>query len=188
MTADNRPVATDALKTLGTIITEAEARDAIHLAVEPVIAAHALRPGEHIGFVDTNRRVGVSKNPVGIVDPFLGEAVQEGQRFWLIVYPRRITSLRHVWEHPDFDKPVVVDAADQQKLIAIHAITEFAKELGSWFDEVMERADEYVENDEYWIEGGRFEGQGLPDKFWDHYQTLRGKRPTHDWGFFSCSC
>jgi hypothetical protein len=44
MTADNRPVATDALATLGTIIDKTAARDAIHLAVEPVVAAHTLRP------------------------------------------------------------------------------------------------------------------------------------------------
>jgi hypothetical protein len=42
MTADQRSVATDALATPGTITDETAGRDAIHLAVEPVIAAHTL--------------------------------------------------------------------------------------------------------------------------------------------------
>jgi hypothetical protein len=42
MTADQRPVATDALATPGTITDETAGPDAIHLAVEPVIAAHTL--------------------------------------------------------------------------------------------------------------------------------------------------
>jgi hypothetical protein len=49
VSADNRTVATDALATLGTIIDETAGRDAIHLAVEPVVAAHNLSPGQHVG-------------------------------------------------------------------------------------------------------------------------------------------
>ena len=89
-------VSTDALKTLGTIIDADAGRDAIHLAVEPVIADDFLRPGEHVGFME-NGRVGKWPHPnktVGIVDPFLAKPVQTGQRFWLVVYPRQITSLR----------------------------------------------------------------------------------------------
>jgi hypothetical protein len=42
-----RSVATDALATLGTIIDDTQKRDAIHIAVEPVIAGERLRPGDH---------------------------------------------------------------------------------------------------------------------------------------------
>lgn len=108
MSADNRSTHTDALATLGTIINAGEKRDAIHLAVEPVIAGEDLFPGEHIGLVDGNafRHNGDSLDSkiklLGIVDPFLDMPVAKGERFWLIVYPRQITSLRHVWAHPDF--------------------------------------------------------------------------------------
>ena len=63
-TADKRQLATDALKTLGTIIGDGEKRDAIHLAVEPVVAAETLRPGEDVGFVEGG--VGGCADPVGI--------------------------------------------------------------------------------------------------------------------------
>src|SRR5271165_4237601 len=100
--SDKRSVVTDALKTLGTIIDETAARDAIHLAVEPVIAAHRLCPGEDVGFLPDGLVGKRAENLVGIVDPFLKGYVQAGERFWLVVYPRTITSLRHVWEHPGF--------------------------------------------------------------------------------------
>lgn len=106
-TTDSRSTHTDALGTLGTIIDENEKRDAIHLGVEPVQAGMDLRPAQHVFIKDgkaysTRPRGKVSGKFVGIVDPFLTRVVNEGQRFWLIVYPRQITSLRHVWEHPDF--------------------------------------------------------------------------------------
>lgn len=90
MSGDKRTVSTDALDTLGMIIGEAQARDAIHLAVEPVTAAQQLYPGQHVGFVYGG--VGPCDLPIGIVDPFLPGVVHQGQRFWLVVYPRQITS------------------------------------------------------------------------------------------------
>lgn len=102
MSADKRTVSTDALETLGTIIGENEKRDAIHLAVLPVVAMHKMHAGDHVGMVDGGAS---SRAPslIGIVDPFLKNAVQEGERFWLVIYPRKINSLRHVWTHPDVD-------------------------------------------------------------------------------------
>lgn len=105
--AEKRSVHTDALATLGTIIDETAKRDAIHIAVEPAIAAEKLFPGQDVGLnVDGKGRAGRCDNPVGIVDPYLRNFVTEGQRFWLLVYPRQITSLRHVWSHPNFPEAV----------------------------------------------------------------------------------
>ncbi len=95
-------VGTDALATLGTIIDETCGRDAIHLAVENVKAGELLYPGQHVSLANGTAFASVGGKRVGIVDPFLPGPVGTGQRFWLVVYPRQITSLRHVWEHPDF--------------------------------------------------------------------------------------
>jgi hypothetical protein len=103
MSADKRTVATDALATLGTIIDDKQKRDAIHLAVEPVIAGEPLCPGSHItirGGMAYGATVGLGH---GIVDPFLNiDVIEIGQRFWFIMYPRMVQSLRHVWTHPAF--------------------------------------------------------------------------------------
>ena len=98
---DKRSVATDALETLGTIITDKEKRDAIHLAVENAVAAHTLYAGQDVGLVEGMATVHAEKL-LGIVDPFVKGPIQRGERFWLVVYPRQIHSLRHVWTHPDF--------------------------------------------------------------------------------------
>lgn len=102
---DKRSVTTDALETLGKIISENEKRDAIHLAVEPVVAGEKLFPGQDVG-LRYNKAVAGGVMMLGIVDPFLKNPVMLGERFWLVVYPRQIHSLRHVWTHPAFpDSP-----------------------------------------------------------------------------------
>jgi len=97
---DKRSVHTDALATLGTIIGSEEKRDAIHIAVEPAQAVCKLHAGDHVGRVGNG--YGHSSQTVGIVDPFLTVPVMPGDWFWLLIYPRQITSLRHVWSHPSF--------------------------------------------------------------------------------------
>lgn len=111
---DKRTVHTDALETLGMIINDHEKRDAIHLAVEPVKARVKLFPGQDVEIQAHEAFPG--DNPVGIVDPFLKSAVLPGEYFWLVVYPRQITSLRHVWTHPKFDNSEV-EAMDVKKKI-----------------------------------------------------------------------
>ena len=94
--ADKRSVATDALETLGTIIDDTQKRDAIHLAVEPIVSVDDwLKPGDHVGLVEGGASANAKKF-IGIVDPFLNEPVARGEWFWLVVYPRVINSLRHV--------------------------------------------------------------------------------------------
>jgi hypothetical protein len=96
------------LTTLGKILTpedQAE-RDAVHVACMPVVAGETLRPGGHVTLGDDNSTAilwlsDVPRYPLGIVDPFLKRPVMKGQTFWLWLYPNTITSLKHVWTHPE---------------------------------------------------------------------------------------
>ena len=102
--------------TLGTLIANSDRRrDAVHIAVVPVISDQRLAPGQHVGLCvpDDLERVGPCDHNIGIVDPFLASDVEPGQRFWLLLYPGTITSLRHVWTHPTF---TAVAASIQEKL------------------------------------------------------------------------
>lgn len=185
---DKRTVTTDALETLGSIIDESAGRDAIHLAVEPTIARQRLYPGQHVG-VD-----GTQANPVGIVDPFLVHPVMPGERFWLVVFPRQIKSLRHVWTHPAFPDapsaaPLLVE--DLRVATAIAVMEQEADQLGITYGEILEGAKRFQRNGNYMIDGGRWEGEGLKDTeaFWDAYEVVTGERVEDNrHSFFSCSC
>jgi len=120
---DKRSVATDALESLGLIHFREERRDAIHLGVEPVEAGEDLTVGCNIGIGSDGKAYATDFRPelkaVGIVDPFLTEKVEKGERFWLVVYPRKITSLAHVWTHPDFpeNKPKELSELTSEELM-----------------------------------------------------------------------
>jgi hypothetical protein len=207
VTVDKRSVHTDALATLGTIIGDGEARDAIHLAVEPVVAGMALNPAAHVALGVDGRAYAPSCVPggkaVGIVDPFVETIVPEGSRFWLVVYPRRITSLRHVWEHPDFDTPAERMVHDE-KAVSRAWIEAYAEELsGEDYDdeirivtseELIEYATTWATTTSRWggdylVKGGLLEGVGTKPEFWDHFTVVTGlAAPTERPNFFSCSC
>lgn len=143
--SDKRKVTTDALETLGTII-ESGGRDAIHLAVEPVIAAEDLYPGQHVGIGSEGATTnGVKK--LGIVDPFIMGPVPKGKMFWLVVYPRQITSLRHVWEHPDFvekKSPIVSDRIMTEKEMSEEWIKKFADRINQHPNQLMMAAERWI--------------------------------------------
>jgi|SRR5271154_3159340 len=191
---DKRSVTTDALETLGMIITENEKRDAIHLAVEPVVAHEKLYPGQHVGFIDDSKTLcGVCDNPLGIVDPFLSMSVFPGQKFWLIIYPRKITSLRHVWEHPDFDKSFPTsNVVNDKKIMAEEWINNFCAKNFINPKELFERTENFIASggNDYWDQGDRFEGLFLPDVFWEYYEIITNEKVNQEYktNFFSCTC
>ena len=202
MTADKRTVTTDALETLGTIISENEKRDAIHLAVEPVFAATRLLPGDHVALDPTGRAVQVQIDEgVGIVDPFLANPVLAGERFWLVVYPRQITSLRHVWEHPDFPpselrapEAVSAKAASEawlRKFIAGADCPSYEEVIAAAIHESDEGngiRESYDGNEHYLFFRGSDAHGDIPDEFWDHVELVTGRKGLIRAQYFSCSC
>lgn len=199
MSADKRTVATDALETLGMIISENEKRDAIHLAVEPVIASGSFAPNEDVGVEIRRGKLFAVTGPevelVGKVDPFLERRVRRGEMFWLVIYPRQIKSLRHVWEHPSFPSSqdleasaiidVLTGAKDSENWIA-----SFATQVGLDYDELVEAAEDYISSGAYLNKGDLLEGVYVPDEFWDHYSAVTGEviDDKDRNSFFTCSC
>lgn len=199
----------DATASLGTIHAVQQHRDAIHLACEPLVAGQVLKAGEHIGINPDGKAVKANRNvkALGIVDPFLTQLVNKGDKFYLILFPRMITSLRHVWEHPDFDTTVEkeIPPTEEQlhktlvlmhepKAMAKQVLMDTAEGLGVEFDELMSHAHaKSVDEWHYWVheqDGGKFDGESIPSNFWEAFETYTGKtvHPDNKHNFLSCSC
>lgn len=91
---------------LGTIPTGNEGRDAVHVAIVPARAAEILLLGSPVRLNAENKAEACSPNEaIGIADPFrphLTRKIAAGSWFWMCLYPKTITGLRHVWDHPAF--------------------------------------------------------------------------------------
>lgn len=190
----------DKIPNLGHLITNDQPRDAIHIAVAPVIAGEDLRPGQRIGFADEGDSftvVSTSRKVIGIVDPFLFEkAVYKGKRFYMLLLPNTITNLRHDWTHPAFEEedrlsqlePTLYrlkGAVEEEKWV-----TEFANSIGSTYGELMQAAEDYIVTGNYLVRGSTFEGASIPDEFWNKYEIIKRKKvdETDRGTFLSCSC
>lgn len=191
----------DPLK-LGQIIEAGQQRDAIHVAVAPVIALERLAPGDHIGFAGTDQEtVGRADGPfgehhitpIGIVDPFLTGKVMKGERFWMFLYPQTITSLRHDWTHPAFEalapttKPHAVHLTDSEKWLRDHADA-----LDLTYSALMRDADTWLNQDEHTVQHGsdHWRDTFAPTEFWHHYEIVTGTVVPEDrkHSFYCCSC
>ena len=180
----DRTVHTDAVATLGQIIDETQKRDAIHLATEPVVAAEKLFPGQDVGILDGQGSARATKL-VGIVDPFLKGPVFPGQRFWLIVYPRQITSLRHTWEHPDFPDAVAkatmpeITPSPTVENTAFSRMSQIVEDAGFDFGDVMRAARDYEGDSQLYVYGDNKRGYlDVDEGFWDDYNAITGQNVT----------
>ena len=185
----------DAMTTLGTIIGSVDqpsshGRDAVHLAVVPAIAGIRLTPGERVLYDNGVARRAAEGCGIGLVDPFLARAVEPGERFWIVVYPRTIRGLRHVWTHPELpDEPSSAQVGDRER-------------SERWLREFCDRADcpgyDYV-MESILDSGGQFDpggglvlgrdaGGDIPPEFWDHVEAVLNIRVVVRPSYFTCSC
>lgn len=88
---------------LGQLIDGTARRDAVHVAIAPVQAAERMTPGQRCG-VRFDGCAWTRAKIIGIVDPFLTEPVEEGQWFYLCLFPGTVTGMRHHWSHPSFEE------------------------------------------------------------------------------------
>lgn len=187
----------DTLQAIGKIIPKGVTmeRDAVHIAVAPMVAAEPLERGAHVGVLLDGTASTTAVVKVGIVDPYLNCSVVKDQTFYVFLYPGSITSLTHHWSHPAFPAaltPAQIAAGEGEEWIR-----KWAEEMDitGGFERVMEVADSVVRAGDAWdyeyiSEGDKFEGADVPDKFWDMYEKVQGTivpRENRN-GFFSCSC
>lgn len=181
---------------IGKIITTPRQRDAVHIAVAPMVAAELLKPGTHVGVGKDGRATrNMRATRIGIVDPFLTKHVKEGEEFYVCLYPGSVESIRHHWTHPAF---VDEDQSTPDPRIASEAwLRQFAEEMETSYPRLMEIAEAANDGTGEW-DGNvlHYSGHDTPDRgyndiqgFWYHWSVVTGKTPSdHTRTFFSCAC
>lgn len=201
----------DAVETMGKILPDeipVGTRDAVHVAVLAAIAGMPLRAGDHVSY-DKGKANGNQRYSkyIGIVDPFLERTVKTGQTFWLFLYPRTITSLKHEWEHPDVagveddelpapakktrSEADVTAAKDE----AVEYLTKWAGEHGVSYKSMLITIKECIndegELDDYINLGtGSSEEIDDPEEFWTNVGLVLNVniKDKTQITYFSCSC
>lgn len=183
---------------LGELITTEQQRDCVHIAVCPVVAGIGIGPGERVVMVDGKALLADEKGEAhGVADPYLRKFIEEGQRFWLFLYPGSITSLRHDWTHPALPSEAPTASPPKSGKEASEA----------WLRERCEKA-----HASYWdlIDGaqeGDYVSMGSnerassalnsvllgkeKDEVWHHIEVVLGRKfdaEHREATYFSCSC
>lgn len=163
---------------IGQLVEGKQTRDAIHIAVAPVVANEILAPGQHVGFVKDTRKFGMTGHTLGIVDPYLRGYVPEGATFWLFLYPGSVTSIKHRWEHPDFNDV-------EMGFISKEILGIFANSMGEDYETIMKHLTQMDEHGHVQDEDAHGE---IPPHIWEAYEKVTGKAVTDKYEYFSCSC
>jgi hypothetical protein len=176
-----KPSIPDTQQCIGRLLPSTAQRDAIHIAVAPVVADQPMLPGAVIGLSLEGRAIHASPTvpTVGIVDPFLTTPVQPGDRVYCFLTPNTITSLRHEWTHPAFPDATSTRQASQRWL------TKLAAQVGYSYEEfiaALETDDVVLGSD---ASADRLEE--LRDEIARHYEAVYGRRLELP-EFFRCSC
>lgn len=177
---------------LGKLIVGDAYRDAVHIAIAPVIAGEKLLPNQDIGLSSDGKAV-LNAEHIGKVDPLLDLPVKQGQKFYMWLYPNTITSLRHNWDHPLFPKESS-NCLNADKNESKVWITEFAVELHQSYDDLMEGARQYFEFGYYAYDNSESFKDVNYDKwaeFWGHWEVVTGSKVRDEDNkdcFYTCSC
>lgn len=178
----------DTQHSIGTILQTEMERDAIHIAVAPVVAAEQLAPGQRVALSDDGaNKVIASQAAIGIVDPFLSGIVFPGQRFFMFLLPNTITSLRHNWTHPAFE---AAPSRASERWMREWAMEHMSEDYDG--DGEKLNADAAYANA---IEAGHSKSVGphedarvhIDDEWWSHWEAITGQRGDRD-NYFRCSC
>jgi hypothetical protein len=181
---------------LGQLIDATAQRDAIHIAIVPLIAGETLYRGDKFRLKFNTHNVALrgdynTKEALGIVDPFLEDnSIDEGDRFYGVLFPGTVTGMRHQWQHPAFEenKPIKLneheewlrDFADRWNFDYEHLI-EVGTTPGEWRYITARGIDLHNRGDL---------GEDH-DLFWFHLEGMTGKKfdDAHkDEMGWSCSC
>jgi len=166
-------------------------RDAVHIAVAPMVAGESLKPGDHVSVRDG--KCFATGNLIGIVDPYRRTPVAKGEPFWLCLYPKTVTSLRHHWTCPALPASTR-EEIDAELRDSERWLREYAKRMNPYDkteDDAFERLIEGLKDGALHAYGHDLCGiHDLDDasELKYHAERYLGIRINFDNFTFSCSC
>lgn len=182
---------------LGKLIEGAALRDAVHIAVVPLIAGKDLWKGDVVKLSSIDKEIALDAtysrdDAIGIVDPFLNNHhVPQGSKFWCYLFPNSVTGMRHHWQHPILDRPPMALSGDSEKWLC-----GFAERWNFDYDEMISAGIgantdwRYVTARGYDLHSAEELGEDH-DLFWSHLEAMTGMTfdEAHREGMgWSCSC
>lgn len=174
---------------IGKVLDASAQRDAIHIAVAPVVALRTCQPGAPIGLTD-GKADPLAEQLIGIADPFLKAPAKPGQRLFLFLYPNTATGLRHVYTHPVLDSQAVKDLAASEKWLR-----EFAAENFDYSEDPYATLLQYANAGEFYFnsqpEWLYSEGAQEKQEMWSHLEAVLGKTFSYNHkssAAYRCSC
>ena len=180
---------------LGQLLGSAEQRDAVHVALLPCRSQFTLSPGAVVELygsgpeLDGDWFVGPAiKNKLGIVDPFLTHPVGPKHRFYVMLYPNTITSLRHEWTHPLIDKAPDPAVSAKKRVESERWLRQFAEMYNTDYDKMVYEAETGGE-----VYFGDDDGpeRARSTEFWAHIENVTNKLFTAEHKentSFRCGC
>lgn len=184
---------------VGQLLSGSEGRDAIHIAIAPVVAGESLVPGDRVTFRDDGDTTIVVKcDPalaVGIADPFLPKALRPGDRFFMFLNPNTITSLRHEWTHPAFKEgfrstgDMVASENWLRDFCENNDCPPYKTLMSIITGDFVGDDDTSASIDGNYINLYGMDGHAsIPEEFWDHAEVVTGRKFHNRPSGFSCSC
>jgi len=174
---------------LGQLLSGKNERDAVHVAIAPVIAGCKLKPGQHIGFTDKqNNVVGKTEDTIGIVDPFLDFEITKGEQFYMVLYPNTVTGMKHHWEHPSFQENPKSFSEVWMRNWAVQNISiDYSKDDDHELTE--DEAYDYAIQCGHDCHVGPNESarDNINNEWWTHWESITGVPGQRD-TYFSCGC
>lgn len=173
---------------LGRLIEGEAQRDAIHIAIAPVVAAEVIYPGSKV-LLRPDGKAMMHPIGIGIADPYYSFKIDVGEKFWLFLFPNTLTGMRHHWTHPKFpdsdeNTEVNIDSINWMKEWAANHETEYDYLIKGTIAEVTKSRD----RDSYVCLGQ--EDTDIPEEFWYHFTNITGinTNPLDRPESFRCAC
>lgn len=188
---------------LGKLAKEGAVRDAVHVPIYPLEAGEKLSAKDDIVIGKDGRAYlcAVGDQATGIADPFLkvrSAIINEGDWFYICLYPNTVTGMVHHWAHPDFDNktpdvpvhPEIKKAKEWLTYAAAHIEDHYGV---CTFERLMDKARDEWLGEDYATAGFNSAMDFMNDnhvEFWRNYDIYTGgvnvneSHPTS----FGCSC